>query len=59
MKWWTDKLLPIMERIARNAAGADDPDLWQSIYKINHESGGPFISGWIRWFFPVHSRLRP
>lgn len=52
VKWWTDKLLPIMERIARNASGADDPDLWQSIYKLNHESGGPYIRGWMRWFFP-------
>jgi len=52
VKWWTDKLLPIMERIARNAAGADDPDLWQRIYKLDNRSGGPFISGWIRWFFP-------
>ncbi len=50
--WWTDKLLPIMERIARNAAGADDPELWQSIYKVEDASGGPYISGWIRWFFP-------
>ena len=52
VKWWTDKLLPIMERIARNAAGADDPDLWQSVYKLNDESGGPYISGWIRLLFP-------
>ena len=41
VKWWTDKLLPIMERIARNAAGADDPDLWQRIYKVDNSSGGP------------------
>ncbi len=52
VKWWTDKLLPIMERIARNAAGADDPELWQRIYKVEGGSGGPFIGGWIRRFFP-------
>ena len=52
VKWWTDKLLPIMEQIARNAAGADDPVLWQNIYKIDDRSGGPYISGWIRRFFP-------
>jgi hypothetical protein len=52
VKWWTDKLLPIMERIARNAAGADDPDLWQRIYKVDNSSGGPYIGGWIRRFFP-------
>lgn len=50
--WWTDKLLHIMERIARNAAGADDRQLWQNIYKVKDGSGGPYISGWIRRFFP-------
>ena len=57
--WWTDKLLPIMERIARNAAGADDPELWQKIYKVDNDSGGPYISGWIRRFFPYIQTYEP
>jgi hypothetical protein len=52
VKWWTDRMLPIMERIARNSAGADDPDLWRRIYKVDNNSGGPYIGGWIRRFFP-------
>ena len=35
-------MLPIMERIARNAAGADDPELWRTIYKVGDGSGDHF-----------------
>jgi hypothetical protein len=52
LAWWTDRLVPTLERIAHNAAGSDDPQLWKNIYKINHESGGPYINGWITDFFP-------
>ena len=52
VKWWTNGMLPVLERIVRNVAGADDPDLWQGIYKENGGSGGPFIHGWIIKFFP-------
>jgi Domain of unknown function (DUF4419) len=52
LDWWTNRIVPTLERIARNVAGADDPDLWNSIYKIDNESGGPHINGWIVDFFP-------
>jgi hypothetical protein len=52
LHWWTDRLLPILEGIADNAAGADDPELWRNIYKIDNSSGGPYINGWIVDFFP-------
>lgn len=50
--WWTIRITPILERIARNAAGAHDPQLWQDIYKIDSMSGGPYINGWLVVFFP-------
>ena len=50
--WWTNHIAPTLERIARNVAGEDDPELWNSIYKIDNMSGGPYINGWIVDFFP-------
>ena len=50
--WWMNRIAPTLERIARNAAGADDPELWNNIYKIDNGSGGPYINGWIVDFFP-------
>ena len=50
--WWTDRLVPALDRVAANAAGRDDAALWQSFYKWKDESGGPYITGWIMDFFP-------
>ncbi len=50
--WWINRIAPILERIARNAAGADDPELWNNIYKVDNNSGGPYINGWVVDFFP-------
>ena len=52
LTWWTSRLVPTLQRIAGNAAGADDPELWRNIYKLDAISGGPFIDGWIVEFFP-------
>jgi hypothetical protein len=52
LEWWTERIIPTLERIARNAAGTDDPQLWNNIYKLDHSSGGPYINGWIVDFFP-------
>lgn len=52
LDWWTKRILPILDRIARNAAGKDDTQLWQNIYKVIDGSGGPYMSGWISDFFP-------
>lgn len=59
MFWWTRRLLPILDRVARNAAGKDDPELWQTLYKEVDGSGGPYISGWIADFFPYVGRDEP
>lgn len=52
LAWWTDRIVPALDRIARNAAGADDPELWTNIYKIENMSGGPYVNGWLVDFFP-------
>ncbi len=56
LAWWTNRILPTLERIAHNATGADDPGFWKDIYKINDESGGSYITGWIINFFPYLQR---
>ena len=53
---WTDRIVPTLRRIVANADGADDPDLWNDIYKIDDGSGGPYIDGWIINFFPYLQR---
>jgi hypothetical protein len=57
--WWTDRLLPILDRVARNAARKEDAALWESIYKQVDASGGPYLSGWITDFFPYVGRDEP
>lgn len=58
LDWWTNLIVPILERIARNAAGADDPELWKNIYKMNSMSGGPYVTGWITDFVPYVEVVR-
>ncbi len=59
VRWWTDRLLPILDRVARTAAGKADVPLWQSIYKWIDGSGGPYVTGWILAFFPYVGRDEP
>lgn len=44
-------LLPILKKIAKAADGEKDIEFWKSIYKFNHDSGGPYITGWINTLF--------
>src|SRR3989339_1053518 len=44
-------LLPVLETLAEQAAGAPIDDLfWKSIYKFNSRSGGSRFNGWITAF---------
>lgn len=49
---WIHPILPVLERISKNAGGHDDAALWKDFYKLDEQSGGPFITGWILHFFP-------
>jgi hypothetical protein len=59
LSWWTERLLPIIDRVARNAGGKDDAELWQVLYKQIDGSGGPYIGGWLADFFPYVGRDEP
>ena len=57
LNWWTDKVVPILDQIAENASGKENPELWENIYKdVSLGSGTPLISGWIAKFFPYLGR---
>ncbi|MEN7551643.1 DUF4419 domain-containing protein [Rapidithrix thailandica] len=52
LDWWINRIYPLVEKIIRAINGETDRDFWNSIYKENNESGGPFVTGWISLFFP-------
>lgn len=52
LEWWTECLLPIIDQFVAASRGRADAQFWNSIYKINGGSGGPYVSGWITAFFP-------
>ncbi len=57
---WLDALSSILDQFARAAQGDVAPTFWRSLYKLNDQSGGPVITGWITAFFPYlkHYRTR-
>ena len=52
LKWWTDTVEPILTEFVNASSGKVNNKFWQSIYKLNNGSGGPFITGWIVVLFP-------
>jgi len=53
LKWWLDKLVPVVEKICQAGIHRKiDADFWSEIYKEKGGSGGPFVTGWILTFFP-------
>src|SRR5262249_50413395 len=52
LEWWTKPLLPVLNQFVAASRGKVDRGFWQSIYKLNDASGGPYITGWINAFFP-------
>jgi hypothetical protein len=52
LEWWINPLLPILKQFIAAVQGNPDQNFWQSIYKMDNESGGPYITGWITAFFP-------
>ena len=49
---WTAVLLPVLDELVAAAEGHADRSFWQSIYKENDQSGGPYVTGWINVLFP-------
>lgn len=52
LEWWTRTVAPILDEFVAAAHGKVNLEFWQSIYKLDGGSGGPYITGWITAFFP-------
>jgi hypothetical protein len=52
LDWWLGTLSPLLHQFTEAACGRIDQRFWQSIYKYEGGSGGPYITGWIMAFFP-------
>ena len=50
--WWVKSLYPLLDNIILASSGHKDVDFWESMYKLNSISGGPYINGWIIKFYP-------
>jgi hypothetical protein len=49
---WIGALRPILRQFVRASQGDVEVPFWRSLYKLNSQSGGPVITGWITAFFP-------
>lgn len=49
---WVRALLPVLDQFVAAASGHVDRAFWQSIYKREDQSGGPYVTGWINVLFP-------
>lgn len=52
LEWWCEPLEDALTHFVDAAEGRADRDVWQSFYKWNNGSGGPFVSGWVNALFP-------
>lgn len=52
LTWWTDYLIPVIDKVLDSTKGNVDKDFWNSFLKVGGGSGGPYISGWINVLFP-------
>lgn len=52
LNWWTTALTPVLDEFVAASRGQVNVQFWQSIYKLDGGSGGPYTNGWITAFFP-------
>jgi len=52
LEWWTNRLLPICDRIIETVAGKPILEFWQHICKPQSMYGGEIITGWLADLFP-------
>lgn len=55
---WIEVLRPILRQFVSATQGHVEASFWRSIYKLNDQSGGPVITGWITAFFPYLKDVR-
>lgn len=58
LEGWTKILEPILDEFVAASQGLAKASFWQSIYKVDHGSGGPNVTGWITAFFPYLKEWR-
>lgn len=49
---WVAALEPVIVEFIAAAEGRANREFWQSMYKLNDESGGPYVTGWCNALFP-------
>lgn len=54
LDWWLEPLIPILEGLVRTSEGQIDREFWTSFYKKDGHSGGPYVTGWLKNFFPYY-----
>lgn len=52
LDWWLGKLLPVADQFINASRDSADPSFWNSIFKYDGMSGGPYFNGWLLDFFP-------
>ena len=52
LDWWVNSLVPVMSQFVSASEGKVDVSFWDSMYKKNGGSGGPYCSGWVNTLFP-------
>jgi hypothetical protein len=50
--WWLEYLNPVLNQFVDASRGDVDLNFWQSFYKFDNMSGGPYITGHVVNFFP-------
>jgi hypothetical protein len=55
LKDWVTALVPVLDEFVAASEGSVDEGFWRSFYKMDDESGGPYVSGWVNVFFPYLS----
>lgn len=59
LDWWTKHLLPVLDQFVAASRGDVDLTFWQSFYKVEHQSGGPYINGHVVNLFPYSVAALP
>lgn len=52
LEWWTKSLGITLDEFVHAAQGNPDVKFWDSMYKPDGGSGGPYITGWINTLVP-------
>ncbi len=53
LSWWLQEVEIIIDNFIDAFEGTIHNSFWNSIFKENNESGGPFVTGWITKLFPM------